>query len=75
MINSSDANALSKEVKRLTKENAKLRKELWNQWEYNHYEHCGRGDISGSKPHEGDCYWPVPKVLMTKKRVHPSAVS
>jgi len=60
MINSCDANALTREVARLTKENDELLKELWNQWAYNHAEHCGRG---GDTPHDGLCTWPVPKVL------------
>jgi DNA repair exonuclease SbcCD ATPase subunit len=39
-------------------ENAALRSELENQWEYNHSEHC-----ANNWPHEGDCHWPRPAIL------------
>ncbi len=43
----------------LEKENAELRAELLNQWEYNHAEHC-----SNDWPHPGrDCQWPRPPIL------------
>ncbi len=46
------------DVTRPRSEADKLRAELWNQWESNHFEHCRRDPY-----HEGDCYWPVPQVL------------
>lgn len=41
----------------LLRENAELRGLLWEQWEFNHSEHCG-----GDWPHpEGKrCLWPFP---------------
>ena len=46
--------------KALADENAELRKELQDQWEENHFEHCSR-----DWPHpEGKiCFWPYPTVL------------
>jgi hypothetical protein len=74
MMDSSDANALTKEVMRLTQENAELRAELWNQWEYNHTNQCGRGEgFWGETPHKGICTWLVPKVLMTMTSPHGEA--
>jgi hypothetical protein len=47
-----DREALEQRVRR-------LQKELWNQWEYNHSEHCGK-----QLPHSGACYWPMPDELI-----------
>jgi len=58
---SKSTNKLGKELIRLTEENAKLQEELWNQWSYNHAEHCGRGEGIVDIPHEGLCTWPVPE--------------
>jgi hypothetical protein len=45
---------------RLEHENAALREELRNQWEYNHSEHCSR-----VFPHPAGtpCYWPPLAIL------------
>ncbi len=45
---------------KLVKENAELRKELLNQWEYNHAEHCGHLDA------HDECHWPMPRILLYK---------
>jgi len=67
MIEFGDTNALIAEVNRLTRENTELRKELWNQWEYNHAEHCTPETRGILEPiHQLVCNWPIPEVLMTK---------
>lgn len=38
-------------------------KELREQWESNHFEHCRR-----DWPHEHICYWPMPAVLANHER-------
>ncbi len=41
----------------LERQNKELRRLLYEQWETNHHEHCGKvGD-------HADCYWPLPQVL------------
>lgn len=47
------------ELRRLREENQRLQAELWRQWEYNHAEHCG-----APWPHDRECYWPLPDVLV-----------
>lgn len=43
----------------LLNENAKLRSELYAQWERNHGENC-----TNRKHEEGDeCYWPIPEAI------------
>ena len=42
----------------LETENAALRQLLFEQWEFNHAEHCGK-----PWPHDGECYWPLPELL------------
>jgi hypothetical protein len=51
------------EIARLDAENAELRAELANQWEENHFEHCGRRlhDFG-----EG-CSWPKPSALAIRE--------
>jgi hypothetical protein len=51
-IMQADREALEQRVRR-------LQKELWNQWEYNHSEHCGK-----QLPHSSACYWPMPDELI-----------
>jgi len=45
-------------VSELQKEIRELRKELQEQWEFNHAEHC-----ENNWPHEGPCQWPKPKII------------
>ena len=44
----------------LLRENAELRGVLWEQWEANHFEHCGR---DWPHPEGKSCYWPLPEIL------------
>lgn len=48
------------EIESLLEENAALRAELLDQWEYNHFEHCGR-----TWPHAVGqfCGWPRPDLI------------
>jgi hypothetical protein len=47
-------------VAALERENALLREVLWEQWEYNHSEHCDR---DWPHPHGARCHWPLPELL------------
>lgn len=50
----------AEDVARLTAENAELRRELEDQWEENHAEHCSWPiDHSNGQP----CQWPRPEAL------------
>lgn len=42
------------------RENAELRGVLWEEWESNHFEHCGR---DWPHPKGKPCYWPPPEIL------------
>lgn len=53
-----------RETQELQKEVAALRDELWRQWEYNHFEHCGVRYPPW--PHKGICHWPIPLVLQSE---------
>ena len=46
----------------LEQENNKLRKELLEQWEYNHSEHC-----QFKWPHDGICNWPLPTLIQKEE--------
>jgi hypothetical protein len=48
----------SRKVRRLEREVAELKDELWWQWIGNHEEHCRR-----EWPHSGTCYFPPPEVV------------
>ena len=50
--------ALEAHVRDLEAENQLLRKEIEEQWFYNHAEHC-----RDEWPHDGPCMWPLPEVL------------
>ena len=47
-------------IDKLTLENAKLRTELWEQWELNHSEYC---DNRWPHPDRPTCFHPPPAIL------------
>lgn len=49
----------AEDVARLIAENAELRRELEDQWEDNHAEHCS-WPVDHSN---GRCHWPRPEIL------------
>ena len=42
-------------------ERIELYRELFEQWKYNHWEHCG--GKTPPYPHDGECYWLMPTLL------------
>jgi hypothetical protein len=59
---------MTNRLDKLERENAALREELENQWEENHFEHCGR-----TWPHASavDCMWPYPEILLRQSEINP----
>lgn len=48
------------ELQQLRQENEQLRQALEEQWEANHFEHCGR---DWPHPTGRVCHWPRPEIL------------
>ncbi|MDP9192288.1 MAG: hypothetical protein M3P06_11375 [Acidobacteriota bacterium] len=55
--------AMAVDPTKLQRRIMRLERELRRQWEVNHDEHCGKKIMPKALPHEGECYWPLPKVM------------
>lgn len=60
--------ALEQRVWRLEVKNGNLLESLWEQWSYNHSEHC---DVDWPHPEGVRCHWPLPEPLRDQIKADP----